>query len=497
MQLSSSRFSTPGWWGFSLLGLLLLWGGMLWVGTRLPVLLSLPVWWPQGSLSLLVDVFSWPYAFGLVTLVLGVLLTAPVRAPHLPALWGTNLPLLFGGMLAVFAGDPLTLALAWALLDAIELTLLLTSLRSSKGRERVVAVFTARLGGILLLLWGAVQGGEHTFVALPRDANVVLLMAVAMRLGVFPLHVPFLRDEPALWRGLGTTLRLVTPLASLGVLAHVARAGVPPQWALPLSTLAWLAGLLGVLGVWTAKSELAARPFWVLACSALAVGAALRAAPSAILAWGSLMLLDGGMLFLADLRERRFLWLPLIAVALLLGLPFTPGWVGAQGYLRPLSAGSLLWMLVHIGLTAGFIRHLWPGRKHRAVTVLERLAYVVGLCLLMAGAWLVGLPWKWWHPLGSGLHLSGFALAGVALWAGKRLDLTRLPEWNAPLASVVRFLSLDWLYGAGWRAYRLLAQSVSFLVLILEDEGGLLWMFFLLLVVVAALSARFPGGLLP
>ncbi len=491
------RPSSSALWGASLALLALLWGGALWMGARLPLLFSLPVWWPQGEFLLLADVFSWPYAFSLIALTLAVLLTAPARADRLPALWAANLPLLLVGLLAVFAGNPLTLAFTWALLDAVELALLLTQVRSSGARERLVAVFAARLGGTMLLLWVAAQGGALTFAAVPRPLNAVLLLAVGMRLGVLPLHVPFLREEPALWRGLGTTLRLVTPAASLGLLAHIARMGLPTPWVGPLSVFSVLAGLVGALGLWNAENELAGRPFWVLGLAALAIGASLRARPQASTAWGVLMVLDGGLLFLASLRERRALWIPLLAAGFFLGLPFTPGWTGAQGYLQPFNRASPAWMLVHALLLAGYVRHLWPGRPGRRPAGLERAAYLTGMTLLLGSAGLAARSLGGWQASGSMAHLPGLLLTGALLGRARRTT-GRLPlPGRRVLPLLLRALSLDWLYRIAWRGYRLLSQGVTLLALALEGEGGLLWMFFLLLVALAVLSARFPGGLLP
>ncbi len=465
--------------------------GSLFAGLTLPRRFLTAAWWPRGVLALRVDASSWPYALSLSALALAVLLTAPARGARRPLAWGSTLGVLLAGLLAVFSANFLTLALAWALLDAFELTALLLQAATGAERGRVVGVFAARLGGVLLLMWVFVQGGP-TGAGASLNFDLVLLLAVAMRLGVFPLHLPFFRESQPLRRGLGTTLRLVSPAASLWLLADVARGGLPAPWLPWLEGGALAAGLVGALGWLTASDALNGRPFWVLGMAALAVGAALNGQSQASLAWGVTMVLCGGLLFLASLRERALVWAPLLAAALLAGLPSTPGWAAAQGYLASRNGLMPLWMMLHFAMTAGYVRFLWPGRPAAPLlTRGERAAYLAGMGVLLGTAFLLG-----GHPVlrtaSSGwLHLAGLAGAALLLW-GTRPFWGRLPRLaGMSLRFLLDVFSLDWLYRQLWRGYRLLSFVARRLASLLEGESGLLWMLLLLLVLLAAL---FPEG---
>ncbi len=444
-------------------------------------------WWPQGSLSLGVQTFSWPFALSLTALTLTVLLTAPARGARQPLAWGSGLFVLLAGMAALFSANFLTLTLAWALLDAFELGVLLFQAPTNTERGRVVALFAARFGGMMLVAWLAAVQGARGRILRPAAYEIVLLLAVAMRLGVFPPHAPFLRESQPLRQGLGTTLRLVSPAASLWLLTEIVRGGLLP-W---LMAAALAAGLTGALNWLMAPNALDGRPFWVLGISSLAVGAALNGNPYAALSWGIVMIVCGGTLFLTSLREPALAWIPLLATALLVGLPYTPGWSAAQGYL-PLGGGvSWLWMTVHFLMTVGYVRFLWPGSPSPPLTRGERAAYVFGIAILLGSGIFLGARLTIEAPPGKWEHLAGLAGGALLLWGMYRFG-DRLPRPKGSLLpSLRRLLSFDWLYRRLWEAFRFLTVISQKFAATLEGESGLVWMLVLLLVLIAAL---FSGG---
>ncbi len=449
-------------------------------------------WWPQGSLSLGVEPAAWPFALSVTALTLAVLLTAPARGARRPLGWGSSLFILAAGMPALFSANFLTLTLAWALLDAVELSVLLLQAATNVERRRIAAVFAARFGGMMTAAWlAAVQGAGSIVARRSVTFEIGLLLAVAMRLGVFPPHVPFLRESQPLRRGLGTTLRLVSPAASLWLLAGIAGGELFPRWMSWLMGAALLAGLAGALGWLTASDALDGRPFWVLGISSLAVGAALSGHPYAAVSWGVVMIVCGGTLFLASLREPALAWIPLLATALLVGLPYTPGWNAAQGYL-PLKGGvSWLWMAVHFLMTAGYVRFLWPGSPSPLLTRGERAAYALGMALLLGSGIFLGVRLSVQAGPGGWEHLPGLA-GGALLLGGIRRFGDRLPRPKGRLfRSLPRLLSFEWFYRRLWGAFRFLTVISQNLAALLEGESGLLWMLVLLLVLIAAL---FSGG---
>ena len=143
--------------------------------------------------------------------------------------WAANLALTSLGLVAVLAGNLLTLLLAWSALDIIGIIDPAWSgvdQCSSVGRscvpsgarwwhDRAAAGWDCDLGrGRATKFW-------PDRVA---SANLLLFTAAGLRLGIFPLQVPFFQELP-LRIGLGTTLRLVPAAASLVLMVRTAEAG--------------------------------------------------------------------------------------------------------------------------------------------------------------------------------------------------------------------------------------------------------------------------------
>ncbi len=477
------RPTEGSWWAIFTALLLTLWGALWLLTTRLPLTFSLPVWWPRGSVVFRLTPISWPYAQALTALALAILLTSSVGGVTRWQAWGGILLLLFGGLAAITAANPLTLALSWLALDALELTVLSLQIHAGALRERIVVTFSARLAGILLLLWVSARY-PLGFDNLPGRWNVILLLAVGMRLGIFPLYVPFLQDAAPRRRGLGTRLRLTAPIASLGLLVQIGSNGFPAGWVVPLNWAAFLAGLFAALFWGTADDELAGRPFWVLGMAALSINAALQSNLQDSVAWGVIMLLGGGLLFLSSLRDVTLMWVPLLAMIHLLGLPYT--------LTGGITHAPVAWLIVHILMVVGYIRHLWPVRVVLPAATGERIFYALGMSVLLVSAW--GIPGLSDWRVGE-IHLlypMAFVFAG-SLWLllRKRVMLSV----NLSRTSLGRFLSLNWLYLLAWRVYTLLLHIAETLTQVLEGEGGLLWMLVILLVLLSAF--QFAQGGMP
>ena len=226
------RIAAPGFryhWLFAVGGTLLAWiSAFIWL-SQLPISLQLPIWQPAAvfsqSPSFVADQISWAFAICLLTLSLAIILTAVVR-PQFPSPvnWVGTLVLTSLGVLAVVAGNPLTLVLIWAAIDLVELVVQLWFVEDPKLSERVVVSFASRVTGIMVLLWadmvGAAGGPTSDFRAATPQAGLFLLIAAGLRVGVLPLHLPY-TGESSLRRGFGTGLRMISAASSLILLARI------------------------------------------------------------------------------------------------------------------------------------------------------------------------------------------------------------------------------------------------------------------------------------
>ncbi len=500
------RLARPGYayhWLIGVIGTLAAWGLILFSGLHLPQIFS-PGFSPLIYLS---DRDTFPYTAALSTLLLAVAFTASV---HLRSLdwksWSSSLAAGAFGILAVLAGSPLTLLIAWAALDLLELTALLAYIHDSSDRERVVTGFAARVIGLIILLWAVLdsQSGlaNAGFTELTATTRLFMITAAGLRLGVLPLHLPFSQELP-MHPTPGTALRMSAAAGSLVLLVRAPMIEPAPPITNTLLILTGAAALYGAWGWATIEEGRSGRPYWILGTAALAVASALRGQPGASAAWGTACLLTGSIYFLSTHRHMLLKLQLALGMLALSALPFMPTWKGALLYeISPVNGSSeigqilgsilmtIIFMAAHALLLAGFFQHIRKivlplGASERWINVI----YPLGLMLLsivhfMIGFWdlpsLGTLPVTAW---GGGLAV---ILIAVLIWRVS-LSTPRVPY--RVLAIWRRIFSLSWLYGLLWSLYRSLGKAIAGVSLILEGEGGFLWA----LVLLVALASLFAG----
>ena len=465
---------------------------------------------------LLVDHISWAFSAAIATLVLAVLLTAVMRpTPQGWQAWGGSLSLGGLALIAIWAGNPLTLLLAWGAIDILESLVLLMQVRQNNLREGISAALAARFAGvavlIVVILVARSRGILLTFENIPDFINPYLLVAAGLRLGVLPIQLPFL-SEPPMRRGVGTVLRMVPGIAALPLLVRTAQTPAPVNLELPLLALSGLAALYSAIAWLTAEDELSGRAYWILGMAALSVGAALRGDPPASLAWGLAMVYAGAQLFLFSARFRWIERLMFLGVVGMSAIPFTPSWAGARLLASGTGPTAILLILInalyfvgHVLLMLGYIRHFRrPLAPQEGFDPWTRLIYPVGLLLLPVSHWLFFLwgnipdwrtapPAMWWVPV---------AMVGLAVsaWFLNRGDPLLLPQeasflgglnWGASFWG--RLLGLQWLYGTLFFLYRRIGQFLGSLGRLLEGDGSMLWTLLLLLLLYTLSISAFGG----
>ena len=517
IHLVRPRFSYH--WLVAVAGAGLAWPMVLISRPSVPHLIPLMTWQPEAYLTtspiLLNDSVSWSYGLAISTLALVIVLTAVARMGQSDwRAWVGTLSLAGMGLLAALAGNPITMLMAWAALDGVELLILLALGRQSVVREEMVLAFSARVAGIFLLLLAwmvAMSSGETlAFDAIPPSTILLLLSAAGVRLGVLSLHMPFTRRFP-FQPDLGTALRLIPAATSLVLLGRIAISRQSPTdlavssiaqgvmsdnltaLVLAFSALAALVG--GVLWVMS-NNELDGRPYWVLGMASLSMAAAIRAQPEASQAFGLAMILAGGVLFLYSVRHRFLMIFPILGLLGFTALPFTPAWEGVQVYspLIPLSV-TIVFLLAHALLLTGYLKHFL--RTTESLSGIERWVWVIyplGLGLLV----LVQFSWLLWKSADlKGLLLTvkweGLATIGLAVlfWF---VNLGFLQKQQIGETTPVRFISLRWLFRIFLDIYRFTGRLVSIFTLILEGEGGVLWALVLLILLFSLLLQRGLGG---
>ena len=462
-----------------------------------------------GSTILFVnDSVSWPYAFGLASVLLAVMLTLAIDI--LPKsgskTWAGSLFITGMGLVVVLAGNALTLILAWAALDIVEFIILIRSINGKDMLNRSVLSFSARILGVFLVIWSmfmSYKGPDAlTFNFISPEVGVFMLLAVGLRLGVIPLHLPYTR-EFRLRRGFGSLLRLISAASSLVVLARLPDTVVQPTLAVYLLIFTALASLYGALMWVTAPNELDGRPYWLVALAGMAVGSVIRGKPEASIAWGLALILVGGLIFLYSSRRRETIVFSLLAVVGLSGLPFTPsasGWYGLV--VEPFSLLDIIYIIAHAFLILGILRlTLNPGNSLKGMERWLQIIYLSGLTILIISHWIIGVfGWEgsfttgtWWASTLSIIlaALTYFlSLRNLSKGVGKDEipNLTWITYlWNVFGIRVAVLFRLDWLYRLIYKIFRILQGILTNFTALLEGQGGILWTFLLMILVVTLL----------
>ncbi|MBN2386741.1 MAG: hypothetical protein JXB85_06940 [Anaerolineales bacterium] len=487
-------------WLIAAIGSLLAIAGVFLWRIDFPQIYQLPAWQPEAifrtSPAWIADGLSWPYALALTVLSAAVVWTAVVRIEPNPMAWAGAFLLSALGILAVAAENPLTLVLVWAAIDLAELITMIRSTNGESQTEGVIVAFSARLAGTALVLWAGMHsiaaGISMDFTSVPAEVGLWLLIASGLRLGILPLHLPY-QQETTVRRGFGTSLRLVAAASSLALLARISPSAIDT----PLTSILTL--LVAVGAVYTgwmwlrASDELTGRPFWVLGMASLAIAASLRANPIGSVAWGSALILGGGILFLYSARQRVLLWLLALGLLGVSALPFTATASGWHSGSTTLGLLMLPYLPAHALLLAGCIRHaLHPGEtSFESQQRWIQIPYLFGLALLIGPLIMLGI-WGW-----SGAELIGIwwvALLTLGLAAGLVVLADRMQVRGGAAGSGGRWadiLRLNWLYRFLWAGFRLISRASNVITNTLEGDGGILWSLVVLVLLLTLFSSGF------
>jgi hypothetical protein len=239
----------------------------------------------------------------------------------------------------------------------------------------------------------------------------------------------------------------------------------------------------------------------------MAVGSSIRGRPDAALAWGVTVLLAGGVILLFSARRRTIMFIPILALIGLTGLPFTPSASGWDGLIvLPFTLLDIILIVAHSLLLLGFIRHMLSDRTD--LGIMDRwiqVMYPFGLLILVVSYWLLGvMGWEgsltvgvWWGALASVLLATGglfllfrYLQAAAGEGASSNWAIVFIRSTGRVLSFIFR---LDWVYRFFWSIYALLQRLVRFLTIILEGDGGVLWALLLLALLATLLAAGGPS----
>lgn len=456
-----------------------------------------------------------PLAFVLVLAACGSLLVAIAQTEYLRTHFAvTLLALLSAGLIVLWAANPLTLIVAWAIYDLVQMTAQVAGGGSPRSALRGLI-----LGSLAtLLLWGgtllkAGSGGSELWSLMsPTSTQLALWMAATiLRLWIYPFHLAIPDDLDAASPHVSLLLGPVVGWG-LGLRLALANASALPgsSWA---PTLAAMTLVLGGFLAWSCKTTRRSVPLAGMAVNGavlLAASLAGKGAPSTITAGSAAWALSITALTLHDGLRRDAPWwsIPAMIGALtLLGLPLTLEFVAQATLLNGL-ARHLAWewagafFLGNVFLIPALARELLvpsvsplPSHKWQLVTLAVGLVLPV-LPLLVSGIYPPLIGGKATPSLGALFALPGLigwllwavslACGGMLAWQEKNLR----PRMELLLSAIHDFLRLEWLYravaGALDRGLDLLRAADE----VVSGAGALLWSLLLFLLIMLVWGHR-------
>lgn len=476
----------------------------------LPLELNILNWFPFANfyaegIKFSLEASSWSIGFALASIQLAIIVTDSTRLEELPSVnvWAGIFLINAIGIMAVMSASLMTIILLWTLIDIVELFVVAFTVKSEEHINIGVVAFAVKLAGTFFFIAAIFSTySKNLALSLPslaQGAGTLLLIAIGLRLGVLPFNLPYSKEIP-LRIGMGTTIRMVGVASSLIVLIRIvpALSGSPDHRLLFFLTM--LSAIVAALMWMASKDELSGRPFWVIALSSLSIQSALVGNVEAGLVWSLNLLLVGSVIFLFSNRDRRILFLPLLAIVGLSGLPFTPsaaGWSALVGQGVPLLGLSNL--LTIIFLMLGYFRHaLHPAKSLVANEKWIWVIFPTGLFFLLLTQWLIFLlsGFDWLQVGVVWASLIAFLIPIVTLIVLRRMTaLARYSEWLVTLLNkigdlLISILGLNWLYRSLWLVFGFIQRIINLFSNLLESQSGLVWV----MVLIAALLGIIQPG---
>ncbi len=476
----------------------------------LPSTVSLIRWKPETlfreSPFLMIDYNSWPYAAILVTILVAFIFTDSARSKDKinPLNWTGSMAMTALGLMAVLAGNPLTMVLAWAIVDIVEFIYLLSVQADTSHNRRVVLIYAFRMLSLIMLVWAVMVGwseiGPFDIESIPDKAGVYFLIAAGLRLGILPFNL-MINEESDQFSPPVSVIRYVPIAASLSLITRMPPnfMVIRPNWMLAVQIIISASAVIGSI-LWVIKSSSPeGKPFWNIALTSLAILAAVNGQAAASRAWGIALLASGSLMTFFNPPIKRMRFLLFFGLIGILALPYTPaisGWQGLVG--NGFSLWSLIGIITHTLLVIGFLNFIKSTEGSSVgLESWSKISYPIGLILIIQtqiGLGLVGWPDSfssnyWWMSI---ISLSLIGLFFFFAWLLRKIrpntSITTRLNANKKLEALnqrfVKLGSFDWAIKPLSIIYQSLGKLTSLLTSFLEGDAGIIWaLVFLILLI--------------
>lgn len=479
-------------WVVSTLSALLIWFLSLLLLSAIPNAARFSIWKPtnlfQTPLELSLDRTSWGIAYCISTVLLSMILTAATRpdiaSTGVRVFWFLYTAL---AMVAVFAINLLTVVLTFTLIDLSSFVFSIYFTENVNDVRRAIVRAGVDLGGVLLIVAAAwvnsnngIRAGLNA-TSYTTPAALLFLIGILLRLGLIPLHYETPSLSP-LRRGEGTLLRLYPPAIALLLLARFLENGAPSTIRVWLAVAGAIGILLGGVRWLMEEDRILAGPLLVmgLAGVGLLASSSFSANGEVLFATSALLLLVGALLSLIQIHTPSHRAWPVLAAALLIGMPWSPGGLISSVMGRSaLTEGAWIQALIGImglsSLALGAIHIFFSEEKPWPTgESLMRVMYSVGLALPI----LVSIGLGFWINETYSTYGGLFTIAAVVVGVGAFFALRSLggiehKRWRSAFLRV----NPNRIYAMFWIILRRSLSIVRSIGELFEGEAAMLWMF--------------------
>lgn len=478
---------------------------MLLLNRSLPATAVVLDWRPVtvfgSTASLRVDGIAWLLGQALLLAGFSVTLTwAAMPGQEPPVARGLMLAMLAAGLGSVFAANILTMALCWGLLDALLCLTILVRGGQGSGRRAQLALGVNGLATLAVWIVATLIEQDHLspywhLLILPPTARILMGLAAALRLGLYPLHI-WQPVELASESDRSILIYLTPAMAGLALWARLAVIQGLPQGDLwPI--LALLTALIGGVQAWIQPDPRESLPFIALGCGGvLILTATVGKTPMALAAGSASWLLGLTALFVGRSFARNaagWLWMipAALGVATLAGLPLTLGFASRVAFYQGASSEPIwifiLAIVADVLLIGAMLRRLLtPDANPRPSSKLAQAGYAAALATASVAIVILGVTLSSAAAPASGLGAMAWVGWGLPLVGAIALVIIvervhpHTSQWEVAGSRVLR---LDWFYSLFLNLARSIARIGLWLTDVLEGDGAFLWMFLILALV--------------
>ena len=481
-------------WPIAVMGALLIWISTFLWQINFPTALTLYSFNHNNgfgyTISLTADGTNYPYALGIVSIMLAVIFVSAMKAREAnPLGWVAMFFLSAVGLLAVLSGNLFTLITAWALLDISGLVSAQNAGDDPTLNVKSVLAFSSRVIGTGIILWATILGfSGHELTTVHQSIGTLVVLGIMVRLSALIIPIPYSKD-PAIRNEYEVFFKLITISSTIVLLSRLNMNENPALSEIFLILLIGLVGYFSVVKSIRERNDSSSRIAWTLGLAALAISSTLLGNPIGSTAWGSAILFSGGLLFLYKAQNRIITIGLLISVYILSSLPYS---LTASGWMDNFSSSPALqiYLIPSLGLLiASYIQSMLRSERESLDNYPRwvKVFYPMGLAILAFTGFALGITgwdgagqWNTWIP----------ALVAIIIAVILSIILLRIPEPSPDRLQVkgepaVWINTIQSIFIGLFNATR---RLLDLLTNIFEGDGGILWTILFLVIFISLLG---------